>query len=108
MISLALSRRSASGFRLMSTRPLLRVVLVPSTPMKVERLSTAGSCRITRARACCRSAMAGNEIDCGRLGDAQDDAGVLHREEALGHDDIEEHRQDQGGHRHQQRRRSGA
>ena len=40
-----------------------------------------------------------------RLGDAQDDAGVLHRKEALGHHDIQEHRQDQGGHGHQQRPR---
>ena len=30
-----------------------------------ERLSTAGSFRITRARACCRSAMAAKEIDWG-------------------------------------------
>ena len=29
-----------------------------------------------------------------RLGNAQDDAGVLHREEALGNDDVEQHRDD--------------
>ena len=46
-------------------RPLLSVVLVPSTPMKEERLSTAGSCRITLASSCWRSAIAGNEIVCG-------------------------------------------
>ena len=46
-------------------RPLLSVVLVPSMPMKEERLSTAGSFRITWARACCRSAMAGKEMVCG-------------------------------------------
>ena len=40
-------------------------MLVPSTPMNDERLATAGSCRITRASACWRSAIAGNEIDCG-------------------------------------------
>ncbi len=45
-------------------RPLLSVVLVPSTPMNDDRLSTAGSFRITSASFCCRSAMAGNEIDC--------------------------------------------
>ena len=39
------------------------------------------------------------------LGDAQDDAGVLHRKKAFGHDDIQDHRQDQGGDRHQQRSR---
>ena len=70
-------------------RPLLSVVLVPSMPMNDDRLSTAGSCRITAASACCRSAIAGNEIDLRRLGDAQDHAGVLHREEALRHDDVE-------------------
>ena len=46
-------------------RPLLSVVLVPSTPMKDDRLSTAGSFRITLASACWRSAMAGNEMVCG-------------------------------------------
>ena len=46
-------------------RPLLSVVLVPSTPMNDERLSTAGSCRITSASACCRSAIAANETFCG-------------------------------------------
>ncbi len=65
-------------------RPLLSVVLVPSTPMKDDRLSTAGSSRMTLASACWRSAMAGKEIDLRRLRDAQDHAGVLHREEALG------------------------
>ena len=45
-------------------RPLFMVVLVPSMPMNDERLSTAGSFRITRTSACWRSAMAGNEIDC--------------------------------------------
>ena len=44
--------------------PLFSVVLVPSTPINEEMLSTAGSSRITLARACCRSAIAGNEIAC--------------------------------------------
>ena len=33
--------------------------------------------------------MAAKEIVLRRLRDAQDHAGVLHREEALGHDDVE-------------------
>ena len=37
--------------------------LVPSTPMNEERLATAGSSRIFAASACCRSAIAENEID---------------------------------------------
>ena len=64
MTSLALTPRRASGFRLMRIRPLLSVTLVPSTPMNEDRLSTAGSCRITAASACCRAAIAGNEIVC--------------------------------------------
>ena len=48
----------------MRIRPLLTVTLVPSTPMNEERLSTAGSFRITAASACCRAAIAGNEIVC--------------------------------------------
>ena len=46
-------------------RPLLTVVLVPSTPMNDERLSTAGSFRITSASACCRSAIDSNDTVCG-------------------------------------------
>ena len=49
----------------MSIRPLLSVVLVPSTPINEERLVTAGSARILAASACWRSAIAENEIDCG-------------------------------------------
>jgi len=64
MTSVALTPRWASGFRLMRIRPLLTVTLVPSTPMNDDRLSTAGSFRITAARACCRAAIAGNEIVC--------------------------------------------
>ncbi len=46
-------------------RPELRVVLVPSTPMKELRLATAGSLRITSARACWPLAMALKEADWG-------------------------------------------
>ncbi len=45
-------------------RPLLSVALMPSAPMNDDRLSTAGSFKITCASACCRSAMAVNEIFC--------------------------------------------
>ena len=45
----ALIFRVSSGFRLIRMRPLLSVVLVPSTPMKDERFSTAGSFRMTWA-----------------------------------------------------------
>ena len=72
------------GFKLIWMRPLLSVVLMPSMPMKEERLSTAGSCRITLARACWRFAMAANETCSAGLRNTEDDARVLHREEALG------------------------
>jgi len=49
--SLALILRSLSGLRLIRIRPLLSVLLMPSTPMNDERLSTAGSSRITWASA---------------------------------------------------------
>ena len=58
-------RRTDSGLRLISIRPLFSVAFVPSTPMKDDRLSTAGSCRITFASACWRSAMAANDAVCG-------------------------------------------
>ena len=45
-------------------RPLFSVVLVPSMPMNEERLSTAGSLRITCVRACCRPAISRKETDC--------------------------------------------
>ncbi len=43
----------------------LSVALTPSTPMKDERLATAGSSSTACASACWRSAMAAKEIDCG-------------------------------------------
>ena len=69
-------------------RPLLSVTLVPSTPMNDDRLSTAGSLRITSARACCRVAIAVNEIDCGASEMPWITPGVLDREKALRHHDV--------------------
>ena len=46
-------------------RPLLSVVLMPSTPMNDDRLSTAGSLRITRARPVAAWPWRRMEIDCG-------------------------------------------
>ena len=81
--------RSSSGLRLIWMRPLLSVVLVPSMPMKEDRLSTAGSFRITLASACWRSRHRRERDGLRRLRDAQDHAGILHREEALGNDHVE-------------------
>src|SRR5436190_367082 len=57
--------RALFGTMLMRSRPLLSVVLTPSTPMNEETLSTAGSCSSTRASASCRCAMAAKDTDCG-------------------------------------------
>ncbi len=65
MIAVALALRALRGLRLMSIRPLLSVALAPSTPMNDVRLATAGSSSTTLASACCRSAIAANEIVCG-------------------------------------------
>ncbi len=48
----ALSPRSPMGLRLIWKRPAFSVVLAPSTPMKEDRLSTAGSCS-TASASCC-------------------------------------------------------
>ena len=57
--------RSASGFRLICTRPLLGVTFVPSTPMNDEMLSTAGSFSSSATSACWRSDMPSNDTVCG-------------------------------------------
>ena len=86
-------------------RPLFIVVFVPSMPMNDERLSTAGSFRMTRPSACCRSAIAANETVCDASEIAENHARVLHREEPLGDDEEEQHGRDQGGDGDGERRR---
>ena len=61
----ASAERSSRGLRLIWMRPLLGVMLTPSTPMNDERLTTSGSLRMTRARACWRAAMAVKEMASG-------------------------------------------
>ena len=63
--SAALRSRWFSGFRLIDSRPLLVVVFVPSAPMNDERLSTAGSARITPASSCCLAAIDFDPMVCG-------------------------------------------
>ena len=76
--------RSSSGFRLIWMRPLFSVVLVPSTPMKEERLSTAGSFRITSAKLLLALRHAANETVLRRFRDAQNDPGILDGKKPLG------------------------
>ena len=103
-----LSPRSASGFRVIWMRPLLSVVFVPSMPMNDEMLATAGSCRDDAAE---RALTLGHRVErdvLRRLGDAQDDARVLDREQPLRHRDVEHERQRQGADRDDQGAPSGA
>ena len=89
-------------------RPLLSVVLVPSMPMKEDRLSTAGSFRIT----CGERLLAlghGRERDrLRRFRNAQNHAGVLHREEAFGDHHVEVAGQAERADRHHQGGGTGA
>src|ERR1700675_1350189 len=80
MTSVTLPVRSLLGFKLIRKRPLFNVVLVPSTPMKEDRLTTSGSLRTMSARARWRSAMVSK--------DPLDQTGVLNREKALGNDYV--------------------
>ena len=76
-------------------RPLFGVMLVPSTPINEERLTTSGILQ-DDARQCALAfghALKGGRLR--RLGDSQNHAGILHREEALGHDHVHVKRQDQ-------------
>ena len=65
MIAEASDRRSSRGFKLIWIRPVLGVMLVPSTPMNDDRLDTSGSLRMTLANACCRSLIAANDTTAG-------------------------------------------
>ncbi len=65
MIAWAPWSRSACGLSSISRRPVLRVGLVPSTPMKDDSEATSSSSRIAVASACWRSAMAWNDTCAG-------------------------------------------
>ena len=73
-------------------RPLFMTVLMPSTPMKDERLWTAGSFRMTLGEGLLEAGHFG-ERDAGRcFRNAENDAGILHGEETLRHDNEEKNR----------------
>ena len=78
-----IQERSSFGFKLMRKRPLLSVVLMPSTPMNDDRPTTSGSFRMASARALLslRHRLVRNAL--GRFGDALDQTGILHRKESL-------------------------
>ena len=78
----------------MRKRPLFSVTLVPSTPIKEERLSTSGSLQ--------NSVSEGRLLPVGhggignrlrRFGNALNKASILDRKKALGDDDIKKDRQ---------------
>ncbi len=95
--------RVSRSFRLIWMRPLFSVVLVPSIPMNDDTLSTSGSCRMMRASSCCRRSHRRKADRLRGLRDAQQHARILHREEALRHDDVQYTRQHKRRQRHQQR-----
>ena len=96
------------GFRLISIRPLLSVMLLPSTPMKratgCRRPDPSGS----RSASCCwRSAIALEGDAWRRLGDALDQPVSCTGNKPFGIDDVQQDGQHQRAERHQQRERSG-
>ena len=95
MISVAWSCRSSSGFKLIWIRPLFTVVFVPSTPMKDDKLSTAGVLHDHFSQLLLAFSHGREGDGLRRLGNAQNDPGILHGEEALGNQDVEpdRHRQ---------------
>lgn len=95
-MTVLISSRSLFGFRLMSILPLFGAALVPSTPMKDERDSTAGSCRIRSATCSCPAGHRVEGYRLGRFGNALYDAGILKREEAFRDDDVKEGGDDDG------------
>ncbi len=97
MTSEACVRRDRERLEVDEHPAAVQVAFVPSTPMNDERLSTAGSCRITFAERLLALGHGGERDALWRLGDPLDHAGVLHREEALRHDEVEHDRQGERG-----------
>ena len=92
MTSSALSFRSLRGLRRMNIRPEL---LAPMPPTAETKDSTFGSSWMILATAVL---VIGHGVEgdaLGRLGDADDQAGVLAREEALGDPDEQDDGQDE-------------
>ena len=87
-------------------RPLLSVVLVPSMPMKEDRLSTAGSLQNHVGERLLAAGHGGEGNVLRTFGNAEDDAGVLHREKAFGNVDVQQNGGDQGADGDQQRDRA--
>ena len=83
-------------------RPLLTVVVPPPAPIADPTEATAGSCSTASITACWRSAMAGIGDVLRRLGQADDQSGVLLGKEALGDHDVEiAGQRDRAEHHHQ-------
>jgi hypothetical protein len=73
--------------------------------MNDDKLSTAGSFKITCASACCRSGHGGERNILRGVGNALDHAGVLHGKKSFRHDDIKQNRDHQRRDGHEQSRR---
>ena len=88
--------RWPSGFRLISIRPVLSVVLAPSTPMKRGQAGDVGILEQDARRPAAAGSHPGVGDRLAGLGDGLDEAGVLGREQALGDDHVEQRRSGPG------------
>ena len=98
--------RSASGFRLMKSRPRLTEAFKPEAPTEEPTPATAGSASTTSTACCCSSSIASNEMSGDASRAAENQSGVVLREESLRRLDIETDGQRDGGDEHQQRQRA--
>jgi hypothetical protein len=84
-------------------RPLFGSMLVPSTPMNEDRLTTSGSFKMTLRQGLLPLRHGGKRKRCRGFRDAQENPGILHREKALGNDQEQENRESQSPEGHDQR-----
>ena len=83
--------RSAGGFRLMNSRPLLTAAAPPEPPTEEPTPATAGSAStIVHGTCCCRSASPGNEMSVEAWVTPKIEAGIVLREIAFRGLDVEE------------------
>ena len=95
--AVTLALRASRGLSVILRWPALGVGLSALTPTTVTTPSTSGSLRMASATVSCRRCHLG-EGDLGaRLHHRRDEAGVLQRQEALGHDHVEADGDDQRG-----------
>jgi hypothetical protein len=83
------------GFSAIVSRPVFGVALIVPAPTNDTTPVTAGSCATIRRHLGLQRVSFGIEMLCAGLGHRDDHAGVLPRQEPLGHDDIQPRRANQ-------------